>query len=145
MSALARVQRMLALLRDPRVAKLPRFAVLAAAAYLLWPVDLLPEIALPIVGWLDDATLIWMALRWLTKAGRRSGQGRPARHPDRQAHRLTRLVPTSRRRCDARSDATVAAVVHGIRARRRSARARAISLRATGSPWLAQCYCTPSR
>ena len=73
------------LLRDPRVAKLPRFAVLAAAAYLLWPVDLLPEIALPIVGWLDDATLIWMALRWLTKAGeegrsRQPGRAR-ARHP----------------------------------------------------------------
>jgi len=64
-----RLQRLVMFLRDPRVAKLPRFAVLAAAAYLLWPVDLLPEIALPIVGWLDDATLIWMALRWLTKAG----------------------------------------------------------------------------
>ena len=69
MSTLLRVQRMLALQRDPRVAKLPRFAVLAAGAYLLWPVDLLPEVALPIVGWLDDATLIWMALRWLAKAG----------------------------------------------------------------------------
>ena len=69
MSTLLRIQRMLTLLRDPRVAKLPRFAVLAAGAYLLWPVDLLPELALPIVGWLDDATLIWMALRWLSKAG----------------------------------------------------------------------------
>ena len=69
MSTLQRVQRMLTLLRDPRVAKLPRFAVFAALAYLVWPVDLLPEIALPIVGWLDDATLIWMALRWLAKAG----------------------------------------------------------------------------
>lgn len=69
MSALLRAQRLLAFLRDPRVAKLPRFAVLAAAAYLLWPVDLLPELALPIVGWLDDATLIWMALRWLSRAG----------------------------------------------------------------------------
>ena len=69
MSALLRLQRVLTLLRDPRVAKLPRFAVLAAAAYLISPVDLVPEIALPIVGWLDDATLVWMALRWLAKAG----------------------------------------------------------------------------
>ena len=69
MNTLLRVQRMLALLRDPRVAKLPRFAVLAAAIYLISPVDLLPDFALPIVGWLDDATLIWMALRWLAKAG----------------------------------------------------------------------------
>jgi uncharacterized membrane protein YkvA (DUF1232 family) len=69
MSTLLRIQRVLTLLRDPRVAKLPRFAVLAAGAYLLWPVDLLPELALPIVGWLDDAVLIWMSLRWLSKAG----------------------------------------------------------------------------
>lgn len=78
MNTLARIQRMLALLRDPRVAKLPRFAVLAAAAYLLWPVDLLPEIALPIVGWLDDVTLVWMALRWLTKAGDEAEQQQKA-------------------------------------------------------------------
>jgi uncharacterized membrane protein YkvA (DUF1232 family) len=69
MSLALRIQRLALFLRDPRVAKLPRFAVLAAAAYLLWPVDLLPELAIPIVGWLDDATLVWMALRWLTKAG----------------------------------------------------------------------------
>ena len=69
MSTLLRVQRLLSFLRDPRVARLPRFAVLAAGAYLLWPVDLLPEIALPIVGYLDDAVLIWMSLRWLSKAG----------------------------------------------------------------------------
>ena len=69
MNALLRLQRILTLLKDPRVAKLPRFAVLAAVAYLISPVDLVPEIALPIVGWLDDATLIWMALRWLAKAG----------------------------------------------------------------------------
>jgi uncharacterized membrane protein YkvA (DUF1232 family) len=69
MNTLQRIQRMLALLRDPRVAKLPRFAVLAAAIYLISPVDLLPDFAVPIVGWLDDATLIWMALRWLSRAG----------------------------------------------------------------------------
>ena len=74
MTTLQRVQRLLYFLRDPRVAKLPRFAVLAAAAYLLWPVDLLPELALPLVGWLDDATLVWMALRWLTKAGEEAEQ-----------------------------------------------------------------------
>ena len=64
-SALLRLQRILTLLKDPRVAKLPRFAVLAAVAYLISPVDVVPEIALPIVGWLDDAVLVWMSLRWL--------------------------------------------------------------------------------
>ena len=69
MSLAMRIQRLVMFLRDPRVAKLPRFAVLAAAAYLISPVDLLPELMVPIVGWMDDAVLVWMALRWLTKAG----------------------------------------------------------------------------
>lgn len=77
---------MLGLLRDPRVAKLPRFAVIAALAYLVWPVDLLPDFALPIVGWLDDATLIWMALRWLIRAGAEA---------DRTSARLD--IPTAKR------------------------------------------------
>lgn len=69
MSTIQKIQRLLALLRDPRVGKLPRFAMLAALAYLISPVDLLPDFVVPIVGWLDDATLIWMAVRWLLKAG----------------------------------------------------------------------------
>ena len=51
---------------DPRVGKLPRIAVLAVA-YLISPVDLIPEMAFPIVGFLDDITLVWMAVRWLVK------------------------------------------------------------------------------
>ena len=69
MNTSQKIQRVLALLRDPRVGKLPRFALLAAVAYLISPVDLVPDFVVPIVGWLDDATLIWMALRWLIKAG----------------------------------------------------------------------------
>ena len=69
MNLALRIQRLVMFLRDPRVAKLPRFAVLAAAAYLISPVDLLPELVVPIVGWMDDAVLVWMALRWLTNAG----------------------------------------------------------------------------
>ena len=69
MSTAQKIQRVLALMRDPRVGKLPRFAMIAALAYLISPVDLVPDFVVPIVGWLDDATLIWMALRWLIKAG----------------------------------------------------------------------------
>jgi uncharacterized membrane protein YkvA (DUF1232 family) len=69
MSTIQKIQRLLALLRDPRVGKLPRFAMLAALAYLISPVDILPDFVVPVVGWLDDATLIWMAVRWLLKAG----------------------------------------------------------------------------
>jgi uncharacterized membrane protein YkvA (DUF1232 family) len=61
------LKRLAALLTDPRVKKLPRFAVVAAVLYVLSPVDLVPEVILPLVGWLDDATLVWLSLRWLFK------------------------------------------------------------------------------
>lgn len=64
---LTRLARVLTLLRDPRVGRLPRFAVIAAILYTLWPVDLLPDFMPPVVGWLDDATLVWLALRWLLR------------------------------------------------------------------------------
>ncbi len=69
MTPLQKVQRVLALMRDPRVGKLQRFAMYAALAYLISPVDLIPDFAVPLVGWLDDATFVWMAVRWLLKAG----------------------------------------------------------------------------
>jgi uncharacterized membrane protein YkvA (DUF1232 family) len=63
-----RLKRVTALLGDPRVAKLPRFAVLAAIAYLISPIDLVPDFVIPLVGWLDDATLVWLSVRWLLKS-----------------------------------------------------------------------------
>jgi uncharacterized membrane protein YkvA (DUF1232 family) len=69
MTMTSRVQRVASFLADPRVPKLPRFAVLAAVAYLLTPVDLVPELVFPLVGWLDDITLVWLAVRWLVKKG----------------------------------------------------------------------------
>ena len=62
------LKRVAALLGDPRVKKLPRFAVMAAVLYAISPVDLVPELVLPLVGWLDDATLVWLSLRWLLKS-----------------------------------------------------------------------------
>lgn len=66
---LARLRQAGALLTDPRVKKLPRFAVILALAYLFWPVDLVPDFVVPIAGYLDDATLVWLSLRWLFKSG----------------------------------------------------------------------------
>jgi uncharacterized membrane protein YkvA (DUF1232 family) len=63
----ARLARVITLLRDPRVGRLPRFAVLAAVLYTLWPFDLIPDFMPPVIGWLDDATLLWLALRWLLR------------------------------------------------------------------------------
>lgn len=63
-----RIRRVARLLVDPRTPKLPRFAVALAAIYLLSPVDLIPDWVFPIVGWLDDLTVLWVALRWLVKS-----------------------------------------------------------------------------
>ena len=63
-----RLARVLALLRDPRTPALPRIAVLLAVLYLLWPVDLIPGAVVPVIGWIDDLTFVWLALRWLVKS-----------------------------------------------------------------------------
>jgi uncharacterized membrane protein YkvA (DUF1232 family) len=66
---LDRLRRVLALLRDPRVPRLPRYLVVLAALYLLSPVDLIPEVLTPVFGFLDDAVLLWLSLRWLIRSG----------------------------------------------------------------------------
>ena len=66
---LDRLRRAGALMTDPRVKKLPRFAVIAALAYLLSPLDLVPDFLVPLAGFLDDATLLWLSMRWLFKSG----------------------------------------------------------------------------
>jgi len=63
------LRRIVALLRDPRTPKLPRMALILAGAYLLWPADLLPDFLIPLGGFLDDLTFIWLAARWLLKSG----------------------------------------------------------------------------
>jgi len=61
--------RLIELLRDPRTPKLPRFLMIAAAIYALSPIDLLPEVFVtPIIGLLDDITLLWLSARWLFKS-----------------------------------------------------------------------------
>lgn len=74
-----RLRRLLALLADPRMPKIPRLAVLAAVAYVIWPVDLIPDFAIPVVGYLDDLVVLWMSLRWLLKP--LSPDGDPAAPP----------------------------------------------------------------
>ena len=63
------LRRIVALLRDPRTPKLPRLALALAAAYLIWPADLVPEFIVPLAGYLDDLTFVWLASRWLLKSG----------------------------------------------------------------------------
>ena len=66
-----------AFLADPRVGKLPRIAVLLAFAYLVSPVDLVPELVLPVAGYMDDAVLLWMSVRWLFNRGQQVTDATP--------------------------------------------------------------------
>jgi len=61
--------RLIALMKDPRTPKLPRFLVVAAILYALSPIDLVSEAFLtPVFGLLDDLTLLWLSSRWLFKS-----------------------------------------------------------------------------
>jgi len=70
-----RLARLAKLLSDPRTPKLPKLAVLLAVAYAVWPLDLLPDFAIPVLGYLDDLVVAWLALRWLGDRGEPAVEG----------------------------------------------------------------------
>ena len=47
------------LMGDSRVSPFVKVLPLASLAYLIWPFDLVPAIALPFIGALDDAAILW--------------------------------------------------------------------------------------
>lgn len=74
---MGRFWRIVQLLRDPRVRRLPRAAVWAALLYLVVPVDFVPELLTPVFGFLDDAVLLWMSFRWLLRNDPEGQRQRP--------------------------------------------------------------------
>ena len=50
------------LARDPRLARRHKLVLLAAGGYLALPFDLVPDF-IPVAGQLDDALVVWAALR----------------------------------------------------------------------------------
>lgn len=48
------------LMGDKRVNFLAKLVPVGAFAYLLFPADLAPNIALPVIGVLDDAAILWL-------------------------------------------------------------------------------------
>jgi len=56
------------LLRDPRVPRRTKVALVLLVAYLLMPIDLVPDF-IPVAGHLDDAILVALVLRGLLRAG----------------------------------------------------------------------------
>jgi uncharacterized membrane protein YkvA (DUF1232 family) len=83
MSFYDRLRRVASLMTDPRTPALPRIAVALAAIYLIWPVDLLPDFAPPLIGYFDDLVTVWLALRWLIKSGTAAGVATPQQTPHR--------------------------------------------------------------
>jgi uncharacterized membrane protein YkvA (DUF1232 family) len=56
------------LLREPRVPRRAKLALGLLIAYLLVPLDLVPDF-IPVAGQLDDAILVALVLRWFLRAG----------------------------------------------------------------------------
>jgi uncharacterized membrane protein YkvA (DUF1232 family) len=80
-----RLRRVIALLRDPRTPTLPRAAVILAILYFLSPIDLVPDFAIPVAGYLDDLVLIWMTFRWLLGSGEKAARAGASGPPQRRA------------------------------------------------------------
>jgi uncharacterized membrane protein YkvA (DUF1232 family) len=65
--------------RDPSASVLGKLFVLAAAAYVVWPMDLIPDV--PIVGWLDDLGVAGIAIAFLGRVAARYRTEDPAGGP----------------------------------------------------------------
>ncbi|HZJ53176.1 MAG TPA: YkvA family protein [Myxococcaceae bacterium] len=57
-------------LRDPGVAAWRKLAGAAAVAYVIWPLDVIPD-GIPVLGWLDDAGILAAAAAFLVVEVRR--------------------------------------------------------------------------
>ena len=64
---LSRLKTIIALMRNPKVSKFPKFLVVGAILYILMPFDAIPDMA-PVVGWLDDILFLVGALTMLLSA-----------------------------------------------------------------------------
>jgi uncharacterized membrane protein YkvA (DUF1232 family) len=55
-----RVKLILRLIRDRRVSPWLKIIPVAGLVYLISPLDLIPDIAFPVIGELDDAAVLWL-------------------------------------------------------------------------------------
>jgi uncharacterized membrane protein YkvA (DUF1232 family) len=65
LSLFARLRRLPRYLRDRKVSFGKKMLVVLGAAYLISPVDLLPELFVPVIGWLDDLGLLTALTIWM--------------------------------------------------------------------------------
>lgn len=55
------------LFRDPRVSWVPKLVMVAGIAYVISPIDLIPDFLIPGVGYLDDLLVFTLATRAFIK------------------------------------------------------------------------------
>ena len=67
LSLLEYVRRLVAYVADPAVPAWKKGLIAAAALYVLMPLDLMPSLVLPGVGWLDDLLVLWLGLPVLAR------------------------------------------------------------------------------
>jgi uncharacterized membrane protein YkvA (DUF1232 family) len=60
-------------LKDEQTNWKPKAVLVAAIVYLLWPIDLLPDV-IPAIGWLDDLGVASLAIAYLSYASKRGVQ-----------------------------------------------------------------------
>jgi len=53
------------LIRDRRVPLAGKVVFFLALAYVIWPIDFLPEIMVPVIGYVDDLAILLAGLRFL--------------------------------------------------------------------------------
>ncbi len=75
--------KVLAYIRDPTVPAWRKASGLLAALYIIWPIDLVPDV-IPILGWLDDLGVLsvgaWFMIREIRRhAARQSDAAPPAK------------------------------------------------------------------
>ncbi|HEY5984271.1 MAG TPA: DUF1232 domain-containing protein [Anaerolineales bacterium] len=58
---IARLKLIWGLMKDARVSPWVKLIPVAGLLYLVWPIDLVSELALPLVGELDDAAVLWLS------------------------------------------------------------------------------------
>lgn len=58
------------LMKDPEASMIPKAAVVLAVLYLLYPLDIIPDLFIGI-GWLDDAAVLALVWRYLSDQLRR--------------------------------------------------------------------------
>ena len=64
LSLLARPGAVVRFFKNPKSPLLPKIGLVFAALYLVSPIDAIPDLT-PILGWIDDAGLMTVAVGWL--------------------------------------------------------------------------------